>query len=76
VSGHQADLVTKQIVLIVHIEQGVLLRSADDHSSDNMSNTHGGEKLWTEKRVGLFRSGADDIVGSAFGLNFGNPYPG
>jgi hypothetical protein len=33
------------MVLIVDIEQGVLLRSADDHSSYNVSNTHGGEKL-------------------------------
>jgi gluconate kinase len=42
-------------VLIVHIEQGILLRTADDHSSNNVGHSHGGEQLKIETEWGWLR---------------------
>jgi len=45
---NQADFVSKQMVLVINSVQGVLLRSADDQTSDDMSCSHGSLKRLSE----------------------------
>lgn len=37
----QADVVTEKVVLVVDVEKGIFLSTADDQSSDDMSSAHG-----------------------------------
>jgi hypothetical protein len=41
VPSEQANLIAKQMMLIVHVEQRVFLRTTDNHSSNNVGDTHG-----------------------------------
>ena len=48
-SGHETDFVTKQVMLVVHTEKRILLRTTDDQPGNNVGNAHRG--FWLRNRT-------------------------
>jgi hypothetical protein len=52
-AGDQADLVAEQVMLIIHIEEGIFLSPSNDQPSDDVRGSHGKGQGSQVKRRGM-----------------------